>query len=107
MTTSLTVSLFIVPSDPVNLLTHMQLCSSEIPFDKAEWEKVWIWLSAHLQPFFWPIGRILTIFDKKYRILRVLFIDTARTPKPTLQYHAIPTVRYNTTVMITLSRGSD
>ena len=73
MTTSLTVSLFIVPSDPVNLLTHMQLCSSEIPFDKAEWEKVWIRLSAHLQPFFWPIGRILTIFDKKYRILRVLF----------------------------------
>ena len=68
MTTSLTVSLFIVPSDPVNLLTHMQLCSSEIPFDKAEWEKVWIRLSAHLQPFFWPIGRILTIFDKKYRI---------------------------------------
>ena len=52
MTTSLTVSLFIAPSDPVNLLTLMQLCSSEIPFDKAEWEKVWIRLSAHLQPFF-------------------------------------------------------
>ena len=35
----------------------------------AEWEKVWSRLSAHLQPFFWLLVRILTIFGKKYRIL--------------------------------------
>ena len=36
---------------------------------ESEWEKVWSRLSAHLQPFFWLIARILTIFDKKYPIL--------------------------------------
>ena len=35
----------------------------------AEWEKVWSRLSSHLQPFFQLIARILTFFDKKYRIL--------------------------------------
>ena len=35
----------------------------------AEWDKVWSWLSSHLQPFFWLIACILTIFDKKYLIL--------------------------------------
>ena len=35
----------------------------------SEWEKVWSRLSTHLQPFFRLIARILTIFDKKYRIL--------------------------------------
>ena len=35
-----------------------------------EWDKVWSRLSSHLQPFFfWLIAPILTIFDKKYRIL--------------------------------------
>ena len=33
-----------------------------------EWEKVWSRLSSHLQPFFWLIACILTIFDKKYSI---------------------------------------
>ena len=31
----------------------------------AEWEKVWSQL-LHLQPFFWLLAHILTIFDKKY-----------------------------------------
>ena len=35
----------------------------------AEWNKVWSRLLSHLQPFFWLIARILTIVDKKYRIL--------------------------------------
>ena len=35
----------------------------------TEWEKVWSRLSAHLQPFFRLLARILTIFDKKYYIL--------------------------------------
>ena len=35
----------------------------------AEWDKVWSRLSSHLQPFFWLIARILTIFAKKCRIL--------------------------------------
>ena len=34
----------------------------------AEWDKVCSRLSLHLQPFFWLLVRILTIFDKKYRI---------------------------------------
>ena len=38
-------------------------------YSQAEWEKVWSWLSAHLQPFFRLLGCILTIFVKKYRIL--------------------------------------
>ena len=36
---------------------------------QPEWDKVWSRLSSHLQPFFWLIAHILTIFDKKYRIL--------------------------------------
>ena len=35
----------------------------------AEWNKVWSRLLSHLQPFFWLIACILTIVDKKYRIL--------------------------------------
>ena len=35
----------------------------------SEWDKVWSRLSSHLQPFFRLIARILTIFDKKHRIL--------------------------------------
>ena len=35
----------------------------------AEWKKVWSRLSAHLQPFFRLLARILRIFDEKYHIL--------------------------------------
>ena len=38
-------------------------------YSETEWEKVWSRLSAYLQPFFQLLARILTIFDKKYRIL--------------------------------------
>ena len=36
---------------------------------EADWEKVWSRLSAHLEPFFRLLARILTIFDKKYHFL--------------------------------------
>ena len=44
---------------------------------EADWEKVWSRLSAHLEPFFRLLARILTIFDKKFRILtcRLFFCD--------------------------------
>ena len=41
----------------------------EVNSNMTEWDKVWSRLSLHLQPFFWLIVRILTIFDKKYHIL--------------------------------------
>ena len=51
------------------------LQDENITWSHSKWEKVWSWLSSHLQPFFWLIARILTIFDKKYasRQKRVLF----------------------------------
>ena len=49
---------------------HINILIITIIIDyKAEWEKVWSRLSAHLQPFFRLLARILTIFDKKYHIL--------------------------------------
>ena len=50
------------------------LCSEDsgicdFSFCQTEWEKLWSQLSAHLQPFFWLLARILTIVDKKYRTL--------------------------------------
>ena len=44
------------------ILAYLSWCCSE-------WDKVWSRLLSHLQPFFWLIARILTIFDKKYHIL--------------------------------------
>ena len=35
----------------------------------TEWEKVWSQLSAHLQPFFRLLVRILSFFEEKYCIL--------------------------------------
>ena len=44
------------------ILAYLSWCCSE-------WDKVWSRLLSHLQPFFWLIARIFTIFDKKYSIL--------------------------------------
>ena len=45
------------------------LCVLCVSVCTAEWEKLWSRLPAHLQPFFRFLAHILTIFDKKYRIL--------------------------------------
>ena len=57
------------------LVTEMELiamlsCQGIVLCIATEWEKVWSRLSAHLQAFFWLLARILTIFDKRYRILK-------------------------------------